>query len=85
MTESQDEMPVPWQTLTELLRTVAEQATFDVRHRGIYSASQFRDIYYRSTDVDSLLVLSAEPRGAGRPSGTTDKIASYSPEPIHPL
>ena len=62
MTESQDEMPVPWQTLTELLRTVAEQATFDVRHRGIYSASQFRDIYYRSTDVDSLLVLSAEPR-----------------------
>ena len=61
MTESHDQLSVSWQTLTELLRTVAKQATFDIQHRGTYSALQLREIYHRRTDFDWLLAAPAEP------------------------
>lgn len=60
MTESHDETSVSWQTLTELLRTVVEQATFDIgRGGGACSAQQLQDIYRRSTVFEWLLVPAA--------------------------
>lgn len=59
MNESHDGAPASLQELTELLRAASAQATFDISGRGTCTASQFRDMYYRSTDLDSLQVSSA--------------------------